>query len=155
MQEIGKSSFSAFNNVYKAKLAKENYNRVMSNSGKAMYTVSDGELFALAMGIPPARQEDYNILYESRKAHQDELANAGKVVAKHAMLGLTALRNNDRKSYEVHAAIIQSVLNLYDGADYRTLLSQAYKTDSFTQFEKMAIDQMVKGYKKQDLTVKE
>ena len=155
LTEIGKSSFSAFNNVYKAKLAKDNYNRVMSSSGKAMYTITDGERFALALGIPPAKQEDFTIRYESKKAHADELATAGKEIARRAMLGLTALRNNDRKTYEVHAAVIQTILNMYEGQDLVTLRKAAFQDNFMTQYQKLMIDQASKGYRLTDITVKD
>lgn len=155
MTEIGKSSFSSINNVYKAKLAKENYNKVMSASGKPMYTITDSERFALAMGIPPAAQTDLSIRYESKKAHEDEIATAGKVVAEHAFLARQALKSsNDMGAYKTHMAIVQAHLNMYEGADLQALRRAMWKSPFFTQLQTLMLDQQTKGYELTDLTVR-
>ena len=152
LTEIGRTSFSAINNVTKARIAMSNYNQVMSNSGGAMYRVTDTEAWLIGLGIPPAAQEDLSIMFSSRKAHADELKSVSKDVGKHAMLAITALRNNDLESHKVHAAIVQTYLNAYTGEDLRVLMKEAYKVEAFTQYEKMVVEQMVKQFQITDLT---
>ena len=152
LTEIGRTSFSAINNVTKARIAMSNYNQVMSNSGGAMYRVTDTEAWLIGFGIPPAAQEDLSIMFSSRKAHADELKSVSKDVGKHAMLAITALRNNDLESHKVHAAIVQTYLNAYTGEDLRVLMKEAYKVEAFTQYEKMVVEQMVKQFQITDLT---
>jgi hypothetical protein len=50
LTELGKSTFTAFNNVQKARIAMANYNQVMSGAGGAMYQVTDTEAWMLAFG---------------------------------------------------------------------------------------------------------
>ena len=153
LTEIGKNSFSFFNNYQKMRIAQANYNQVMSSSGGAMFRISDAETYFLGLGIPTVAQEDLSIMYESNKAHKDELASAAKAVGKHAMLALTALNNNDKESHATHAAVVQAILNTYSGTDLQELMKEAYKVEAFTQYEKMVIDRMVKQWSKTDFTV--
>ena len=152
LTEIGKSSFSAINNVTKARIAMSNYNQVMSGSGRAMYRVTDTEAWLIGFGIPPAAQEDLSIMFSSRKAHGDELKAAAKDVSRHAMLAITALRNGDKESHATHAAVVQTYLNAYQGEDLKMLMKEAYKVEAFTQYEKMVVEQMVKQFQITDLT---
>ena len=152
LTEIGRTSFSAINNVTKARIAMANYNQVMSGTGRAMYRVTDTEAWLIGFGIPPAAQEDLSIMFSSRKAHGDELKSAAKDVGKHAMLAITALRNNDLESHKVHAAVVQTYLNAYTGEDLKLLMKEAYKVEAFTQYEQMVVEQMVKQFQITDLT---
>lgn len=151
LTEIGKGSFSFINNAQKARIAMANYNQVQSSSGKAMFRVTDTEAWLLGFGIPPAAQENLSILYSSKKAHDDEMKAAAKAVGKHAMLALTALRNNDSDGHKTHAAVVQAILNSYSGSDLQQLYKEAYKVEAFTQYEKMLVDQAVKDWKIKDL----
>jgi hypothetical protein len=153
LSEIGKSSFSALNNVQKARLAMNNYNQVMSGAGSPMFRVTDTEAWMIGFGIPPAAQEDLSVMYSSRKSHADELKESAKLVGKHAMLALTALRNNDTDGHKTHSAVVQAILNNYSGSDLQELYKQAYKVEAFTQYEKMLTDQAVKDWKVKDLLV--
>jgi hypothetical protein len=152
LTEVGRTSFSAINNVTKARIAMANYNQVMSGTGRAMYRVTDTEAWLIGFGIPPAAQEDLSIMFSSRKAHGDELKSAAKDVGKHAMLAITALRNNDLESHKVHAAVVQTYLNAYTGEDLKLLMKEAYKVEAFTQYEQMVVEQMVKQFQITDLT---
>lgn len=151
LTEIGKGSFSFINNAQKARIAMANYNQVQSSSGKAMFRVTDTEAWLLGFGIPPVAQENLTILYSSKKAHDDEMKAAAKAVGKHAMLALTALRNNDSDGHKTHAAVVQAILNSYSGSDLQQLYREAYKVEAFTQYEKMLVDQAVKDWKIKDL----
>ena len=153
LMEIGKGSFSFFNNIQKARIAMANYNQVMSSSGGAMYRVTDVEAWMIGMGIPPAAQEDLSIMYESSKKHSDELKEAGKAIGKHSMLALTALRKGDSEGHKTHAAIVQAILHTYTGSDLQQLYKEAYKVEAFTQYEKMLTDQAMKDWTVRDLTV--
>jgi hypothetical protein len=153
LTEIGKNSFTAFNNVQKTRIALANYNQVMSNAGGAMYRVTDTEAWLLSFGIPPVAQEDLSIVYASSKEHKKEMDAAAKAVGYHAMMAITALNTKDDGSYKVHAAVVQAILNTYSGEDFKTLLSTAYKTEGFTQYEKMLVDQMVKDWEVKDVLV--
>jgi hypothetical protein len=152
LTEIGRSSFSAIINVTKARLAMDNYNQVISNSGTAMYRVTDTEAWLIGFGIPPAAQEDLSIMFSSRKAHADELKSVAKDVGKHARLALTALGNNDLEAHKTHSAVVQFYLNGHKGEDLRVLMKEAYKVEAFTQYEKMVVEQMVKQFQITDLT---
>ena len=151
--EIGKNSFSFFNNIQKSRIAMANHNVVMSTGGKGMFRVTDTEAWLLGFGIPPVAQEDLSVMYESKKAHADEIKEASKAVAKHSMLALTALRNGDDMSHKTHAAIVQVILHSYTGEDLRTLYKEAYKVEAFTQYEKMLSEQAMKQWKVNDLVV--
>jgi hypothetical protein len=105
------------------------------------------------MGIPPAAQEDLSVMYSSSKKHTDEIKEASKAVGKHAMLALTALRNNDSEGHRTHAAVVQAILNNYTGSDLQLLYREAYKVEAFTQYEKMLTDQAVKDWAVKDLVV--
>ncbi len=47
--------------------------------------------------------------------------------------------------------MVQAILNSYSGADYTQLMKAAYKTEAFTQYEKMLTDQAVKEWKIKDI----
>ena len=154
LTEIGRSSFSALNNVQKARLAMANYNQVQSGAGRAMYRVTDTEAWLMGFGITPAAQEDLTIMMESSKSHKKDIADHAKLVSKHAMLALTALRNNDTESHKTHAAVVQTILHSYSGADLQQLYQEAYKVEAYTQYEKLLIDQAMKDWEVKDITVK-
>jgi hypothetical protein len=154
LTEIGRNSFSALNNVQKARIAMANYNQVQSGAGRAMYRVTDTEAWLMGFGITPAAQEDLTIMMESSKAHKKDIADNAKLVSKHAMLALTALRNNDTESHKTHAAVVQAILHSYSGSDLQQLYQEAYKVEAYTQYEKLLIDQAMKDWEVKDITVK-
>lgn len=151
--EIGKNSFSFFNNIQKMRIAQANYNQVMSSGGDALFRVTDAEAYFVGLGIPPVAQNDLSIMYESSKAHKNMLEADAKAVGKYAMLALTALNRKDDESHRSYAAVVQAILNSYTGTDLQALMKEAYKGEAFTQYEKMVIDQMVKQWSKTDFTV--
>ena len=151
--EVGKTSFSALNNVQKTRMALANYNKVTSSNGGAMFRVTDTEAWLLSFGLPPVAQEDLSIMYRSRKAHGDDLKAAAKVVGYHANLALTAIRKGDDASADTHRAIVQYVMHSYEGDDFAALMTAAYKVESFTMYEKMLVEQMVKQYEVPDTLV--
>ncbi|CAB4161309.1 hypothetical protein UFOVP729_43 [uncultured Caudovirales phage] len=151
LTEIGKGSFSFINNAQKARIAMANYNQVQSGSGASMFRVTDTEAWLIGFGIPPVAQEDLSVLYSSKKAHDEDIKSAAKAVGKHAMLGLTALRNNDTEGHRTHSAVVHAILNSYSGADLQQLYREAYKVEAFTQYEKMLTDQAVKDWKIKDI----
>ena len=153
LTEIGKGSFSFFNNIQKSRIAMANYNQVQSGAGGAMFRVTDTEAWMLSLGIPPAVQEDLSVLYDSRKSQTDDVKTSAKAIGKHAMLALTALRNNDTEGHRTHAAIVQAILNTYSGSDLQQLYKEAYKVEAFTQYEKMLTDQAVKDWTVKDIVV--
>ena len=151
LTEIGKGSFSFFNNAQKARIAMANYNQVQSSSGAAMFRVTDTEAWMIGFGIPPVAQENLSILYTSKKAHDDDIKSAAKAIGKHSMLALTALRNNDTEGHKTHSAVVHAILNTYTGSDLQQLYREAYKVEAFTQYEKMLTDQAVRDWKIKDL----
>ncbi len=151
LTEIGKGSFSFFNNAQKARIAMANYNQVQSSSGAAMFRVTDTEAWMIGFGIPPVAQENLSILYTSKKAHDDDIKSAAKAIGKHSMLALTALRNNDTEGHKTHSAVVHAILNTYTGSDLQQLYREAYKVEAFTQYEKMLTDQAVKDWKIKDV----
>jgi hypothetical protein len=151
--EIGKNSFSFFNNIQKMRIAQSNYNQVMSSGGDALFRVTDAEAYFIGLGIPSVAQNDLSIMYESSKAHKNTLASDAKAVGKYAMLALTALNRKDDESHRTYSAVVQAILNSYTGTDLQALMKEAYKGEAFTQYEKMVIDQMVKQWSKTDFTV--
>ena len=153
LAEIGRTAFSSINNVQKMRIAQANYNQVMSGSGAAMFQVTDAETYFLGLGIPSVQQEDLSIMFESRKAHKNDLDSAAKAIGKHAMLAITALNNKDTESHATHAAVVQAILNTYSGTDLQQLMSAAYKVEAFTMYKKMVVDRMVKEWSTNDLTV--
>lgn len=153
LTEIGKGSFSFFNNIQKSRIAMANYNQVMSGAGGPMFRVTDTEAWMLSFGIPPAAQEDLSVLYSSRKSQAEDIKTSAKAIGKHSMLALTALRNNDTEGHRTHAAIVQAILNTYSGSDLQQLYREAYKVEAFTQYEKMLTDQAVKDWAVKDIVV--
>jgi uncharacterized protein (DUF1499 family) len=152
LTELGKNSFSFINNIQKARIAMANYNQVQSSGGDAMFRVTDTEAWMIGFGIPPVAQENLSIMYSSKKAHDDDIKSAGKAIGKHAMLALTALRNGDDEGHRTHSAVVHAILNTYTGSDLQQLYREAYKTEAFTQYEKMVTDQAVKEWKIKDIT---
>jgi len=153
LNEIGKGSFTFYNNIQKSRIAIANYNKVMSGAGSPMYQVSDTEAWLLAFGIPPAAQEDLNILYESKKAYNDEIKASAKAIGYHSMMALTALRNKDDGSFKTHSAIVQTILNAYEGDDYVQLRREANKTNFYTQYERMVAEIMNEEFEVKDVLV--
>lgn len=153
LTEIGKGSLSAINNVQKARIAMANYNKVVSSSGGSMYRVTDTEAWLMSFGIPPAAQEDLSIMFKSAKAHKDDMQSSAKLISKHALMGLIALRNNDREAFNTHSAVVHAIINSYEGADYRALMKAAYKTEDGTQYQRLLADQALKQWKIEDLVV--
>jgi hypothetical protein len=153
LNEIGKGSFSFLNNIDKYRIAKANYNRVISSSGGAMFEVSDTEAFFIAMGIPPAKQEDLSIMYESRKSAGDSIRRDAKAVGKHATLAMIALRNNDKEGYNTHRAIVQAIVGAREGEEWRTLMREANKIDSFTQYQRLLTEQAIKDWTVKDIVI--
>ena len=68
-------------------------------------------------------------------------------------MGLIALRNNDREAFNTHSAVVHSIINSYEGADYRALMKAAYKTEDGTQYQRLLADQALKQWKIEDLVV--
>jgi hypothetical protein len=151
LTEIGKSSFSFLNNIDKYRIAKANYNRVVSSSGGAMYEVTDTEAFLLSFGIPPAAQEDLSILYSSKRSYNDAIKRDAKVVGKHSQLAMAALREGRIKDYEAHRAYTQAIINSHDGDGYRQLMREANKLDTFTQYQRLLAEQAIKDWTIKDV----
>jgi len=151
LTEIGRGSFSFLNNIDKYRIAKANYNRVISSSGGAMFEVTDTEAFFLAMGIPPAAQEDLSVLYSSRRSMSDAIKRDAKVVGKHSRLAMIALRNGDTKAYETHRAVTQAIINSHDGDGYRMLMREANQLDTFTQYQRLLTEQAIKDWTIKDV----
>lgn len=151
LTEMGTGAFSFLNNAQKARIAMANYNEVQSSAGAGMFRVTDTEAWLIGFGIPPVAQENYSIVYSSKKAHDDDIKSAAKELSRHAKLALTALNQNNTSMHETHAAVIQAILNKYRGSDYNELMSAAYKTADFTMYQKMLTDRALKEWKIKDL----
>lgn len=154
--ELGSSSSSAISNAYKAYLASNNFNVVMSkNKGTKQYAVSDGELYLMALGIPPAKESDLQILYKNKLSHDKEIKSAGEELARRAMLAEMALRNGDISSYNVHRAVIANLLAAHASkpADHKVLMNSAYKSEDGTLYKRLIVDEMVRGLETSDVKV--
>ena len=136
--EMGKT-FTAINNMQKAKIAQANYNIVTSKAGADLYKVKPYDTWAMALGFPSVTATDFSNAYKSAKDYQTELKAAGETIGYHANLALVALNNNDEEAYKVHSAVVQVVLNAYSGPDYASLLKSAYKTVGFTKYKKLLV----------------
>jgi hypothetical protein len=155
--EMASASFSGINNANKAYIASQNFNQVMTKTGTALYRITDAERFALAMGIPPAIQEDYNNLFKSRKSYNDKIKSDAAMVGRRTMMGLTALRNGDVTSYQTHQAVVNAIQNSYiqssDFVGLQRMRQEMYKTRFGTQYRRMLIDQATKDWTIKDLVI--
>ena len=151
LTEMGKGSFSFLNNIDKYRIAKANYNRVISSSGGAMFEVTDVEAFLLSFGIPPAAQEDLSVLYSSKRSYSDAIKRDAKDVGRHSRLAMIALQQGHIKDYEAHRAYTQAIINSHDGDGYRMLMREANKLDTFTQYQRLLAEQGMKEWTIKDV----
>lgn len=154
--ELATSSFSSLNNLHKADIAKNNYNYVMSKtSGNKLYSVTDSEAFFLALGIPPAKASDLDAMYKSKKAQDDILKAETQEISRRAMLAASAYNNGDMESYKVHTAVIDNIIadtKLRYG-DRAKLFTEWRKSEPFSMYNKLIVEQMVRDFKLKDVVV--
>lgn len=146
--------FSAYNNYQVGRLAKQNFNKIMSSKGADMYSVTDWEIFAKQLGLDPAIKEDLEILYSSRKAHTKQLQDDSKLVAYHAKLGMLALNAGDEKSAEMHRNMVTFIIKgqrTYQDAE--AVRKFAYTHPDFDQYTKLLTEQAMKDWQVKDLLV--
>ena len=146
--------FSAYNNYQVGRLAKQNFNKIMSGKGADMYPVTDWEIFAKQLGLDPAIKEDLEILYSSRKSHTKQLQADAKIVAYHAKLGMLALNAGDTKSAEMHQNMVTFVIQgqrTYQDAE--AVRKFAYTRPEFDQYTKLLTEQAMKDWQVKDLLV--
>jgi hypothetical protein len=147
--------FSAYNNYQVGRLAKQNFNKIMSGKGADMYPVTDWEIYAKQLGLDPAIKEDVEILYSSRKSHTKQLQADAKIVAYHAKLGMLALNAGDTKSAEMHQNMVTFVIQgqrTYQDAE--AVRKFAYTRPEFDQYTKLLTEQAMKDWQVKDLLVK-
>lgn len=147
--------FSAYNNYQVGRLAKQNFNKIMSGKGADMYPVTDWEIFAKQLGLDPAIKEDVEILYSSRKAHTKQLQADSKLVAYHAKLGMLALNAGDEKGAEMHRNMVTFIIKgqrTYQDAE--AVRKFAYTHPDFDQYTKLLTEQAMKDWQVKDLLVK-
>jgi hypothetical protein len=147
--------FSAYNNYQIGRLAEQNYNKIMTSSGKDAYEVTTYEIFAKKIGLDPAVKEDVQILFESSKKHKQQLQADAKLVAYHAKLGMMALNRGDKDAAKVHQDMITFVL---DGQrtyqDAAAVSKYAYALPDFDQYTKLLTEQAMKEWQVNDFLVK-
>ena len=147
--------FSAYNNYQVGRLAKQNFNKIMSSKGADMYPVTDWEIYAKQLGLDPAIKEDVEILYTSRKAYTKQIQADAKIVAYHAKLGMLALNAGDEKSAEMHRNMVTFVIKgqrTYQDAE--AVRKFAYTHPDFDQYTKLLTEQALKEWQVKDLLVK-
>jgi hypothetical protein len=147
--------FSAYNNYQVGRLAKQNFNKIMSGKGADMYPVTDWEIYAKQLGLDPAIKEDVEILYSSDKAHTKQLQDDSKKVAYHAKLGMLALDAGDKKGAEMHQNMVTFVIQgqrTYQDAE--AVRKFAYTHPDFDQYTKLVTKQALKEWQVKDLLVK-
>ena len=155
LEHLGKSSFSALNNIHKMRIAQAGYNQVMSNSGAPMYNATDMETFFLGLGIPLAAQEDLSIRYRSQRDYSNDLKAVAKQVGYHALLAGQAIKAGNQDAVNTHSAIVQVLLNGYkdDFNGYKQLLKVVYEEKNMTKLQAMALEQMIQQMPIKDFTI--
>jgi hypothetical protein len=151
--ELGKSSFSFYNNLEKAYIISNSYNTARSNAGDYLYEVTEQEIPWIAMGIPPAAQEDYNILYSSAKKRTELINKAAKVIGEYSMLSEIARKNGDMKAFETYQAVVRASMAPFKGAEYTRLMDAASKTQSMTKYRQMLAEQAAADFSVGDVLV--
>jgi hypothetical protein len=151
--ELGKSSFSFYNNLEKAYIISNSYNTARSNAGDYLYEVTEQEIPWIAMGIPPAAQEDYNILYSSAKKRTELITKAAKVIGEYSMLSEIARKNGDMKAFETYQAVVRASMAPFKGAEYTRLMDAASKTQSMTKYRQMLAEQAAADFSVGDVLV--
>jgi len=109
----------------------------------------------MAIGIPPAKAEDFEIAYKSKRDHDQDIKDAAKEISRRRMLAMTAYRNGDMDSYAKHSAVIDNMLQSYRGNinDWKRLVDTSVKIDPDTQFRKMLMEMWLKDVPAKDIIV--
>ena len=124
-------------------------------SGNKLYSVTDSEAFFLALGIPPAKASDLDAMYKSKKAQDDILKAETQEISRRAMLAASAYNNGDMESYKVHTAVIDNIIadtKLRYG-DRAKLFTEWRKSEPFSMYNKLIVEQMVRDFKLKDVVV--
>jgi hypothetical protein len=151
--ELAKSSFSFYNNLEKAYIISNSYNTVRSNSGDYLYEVTEQEIPYIAMGLPVAEQEDFNIMFSSAKKRNALIMKTAKVVGEYSMLSEIARKNGDMKAFEAYQAVVRASIAPFKGAEYTRLMDAASKTQSMTKYREMLIEQAASDFSVGDVLV--
>jgi hypothetical protein len=151
--ELGKSSFSFYNNLEKAYIISNSYNTVRSNAGDYLYEVTEQEIPYIAMGLPVAEQEDFNIMYESTKKRKDLINKTAKVIGEYAMLAEIARKNGDMKAFETYQAVVRASMAPFKGSEYTQLMDAASKVQSMTKYREMLVEQAASDFAVGDVLV--
>ena len=151
--ELGKSSFSFYNNLEKAYIISNSYNTVRSNSGDYLYEVTEQEIPYIAMGLPVAEQEDFNIMYESKKKRTELINKTAKVVGEYAMLSEIARKNGDMQAFETYQAVVRTAMAPFKGSEYTQLMDAASKVQSMTKYREMLVEQAASDFAVGDVLV--
>jgi hypothetical protein len=151
--ELGKSSFSFYNNLEKAYIIKNSYNTVRSNSGDYLYEVTEQEIPFIAMGFPVAEQEDFNIMFASAKKRNALIVKTAKVVGEYSMLSEIARKNGDMQAFETYQAVVRTAIAPFKGAEYTRLMDAASKTQSMTKYREMLTEQAASDFSVGDVLV--
>jgi len=157
LQEAAKvfatSTLSSFSNAEKARVMFTNYNIAYSSSGSPLYTLSDYEVYAKALGFTTVAEADLTALYTSKRRHDDDIKNAAKNIRAFQLQALTALKNKDEASYEVYKNVVKMILNTYTGQDRIQLQKQLFTGWKESKVRELILDQAINQWQVQDLVV--
>lgn len=153
LQNIGRSTFSFINNADKAWIAEQNLNKVFSQRGEWLYSVTDKEKWLLAMGIPPIAQVDLQVLYKNKEEQTARLDRVIKDIERLSMLALRAKSAGQMAEYQEASNAISGIINAFDSESYSQLMARAHKTQAFSKIQKMIVEEITNNIKPQDITV--
>ena len=150
---LAASSLTTLSNAEKARVMFSNYNIAYSKGGVPMYTLTDYEIYAKALGFTTVSEADLTALYTSKRAHDDEIKNATTTIRAFQLQALTALRNKDEQSYNVHKNAVKMVLNSFKGKDRLQLEKSLFNGWKESKVRELLLDSAMNEWQVRDLIV--
>jgi hypothetical protein len=154
MKELA-GGFSSLNNAQKAYIASSNFNALKTDSGVDKYRMSDLEVYAYGMGIPPVQEADLKTLFKSKQEYEQTIKDVGKEIGHYRMLAYTALRNGDKESYTYYINAIQMAMAPFtkDAYAFGQLYKYSVEVPQWSQTQRLIIEDMRKDMEGADFIV--
>lgn len=151
---LAKGSFSSLNNIHKAYIAGNARNMVLSTSGgDPLYAVTEGQRFAMMIGLPPASGYDYEQLVQHNKHLQDMYVKIAKDIGRYQALGLTALEAGDTVAYEQHMSVIYALRAGLSPMDKIKVDKEYHKMWVNSKHKELLISRLKKGEERTPLII--
>ena len=154
MKELA-GGFSSLNNAQKAYIASQNFNTLKTDSGVDKYRMSDLEVYAYSIGIPPVQEADLKTLFKSKQEYEQTIKDVGKEIGHYRMLAYTALRAGDKESYNYYLNVIQMAMAPFAKDAYASAQLYKYSVEvpQWSQTQRLIIEDMQKDFEGADFIV--